>query len=70
MLHEYEDMDPNYRAANFLGRKSLIGTIKSNTLLPENGLRARNLLSDAQFLRMEAIRQRTLEKVYNRFERD
>ncbi|HMU83589.1 MAG TPA: hypothetical protein PKE49_04045 [Leptospiraceae bacterium] len=70
MLHEYEDMDENYRSANFLGRKSLIATVKSDTLLPENGLRARSLLSEAQFARMEVIRQRTLNKVYARFERD
>jgi len=68
--HEYEEMNPDYRSSLFLGRPTLINTVKNDTLLPENGLRARTLLSDNQFARMEAIRQRTLGKALSRFERD
>ncbi|MBL8020081.1 MAG: hypothetical protein JNM27_10495 [Leptospirales bacterium] len=70
MLHEYEDMSQDYKSALFLERPKLIGTVKSDTLLPENGLRARSLLSDNQFARMQQIRHRTLGKVIQRFEQD
>ena len=70
MLHEYEDMDPSYRSGLFLGRETLISTVKGNTLLPENGLRARTLLTDKQFDRMKSIRLRTLGKHLPRFDKD
>lgn len=70
MLHEFEDMDPSYRSGLFLGRESLIRTVKGDTLLPENGLRARSLLTDKQFERMRSIRMRTLGKHLRRFEKD
>ena len=71
MLHElYEDMDPEYRSSIFFARKKLLGSIESNTILPDYDLRARGLLNDTQLDKVHEIRQRRLTPVIDRFQRD
>jgi len=52
----YNEMDPDYSSRIFMARKSLLGSLESPTLLPDYGLKARNLLNEQQWLRMKEIR--------------
>jgi len=67
MLHEYEDMDPDYRSSLFLQNRSLLAGIESHTTLPVNGLCARALLTTAQLDKVVQIRKRKLSAVLDRF---
>jgi hypothetical protein len=54
----YNDMDPDYRSRIFMARKSLLGSLESPTLLPDYGLKARSLLNEEQWNRMQEIRNK------------
>jgi hypothetical protein len=63
----YEDMDQEYRSRIFLARKKLTDSLEGATLLPENGLAARFLLTEEQLKKVELIRKRRLVGVIDRF---
>ncbi len=63
----YEDMDPDYRSGIFLARKVLLGSLESPTLLPEYGLKARELLDEKQWKRMKEIRNRKNSELLGHF---
>ncbi len=63
----YDEMDPDYRARIFMSRKALLGSLESPTLLPENGLSARDLLDDSQLKKISQIRHRRHSPVMARF---
>ena len=67
--HEWfeEEMDPDYRAQIFFARKQLLGTVESATILPEFGLHARALLDEKKKKKVQAIRERRLAAVADRF---
>jgi hypothetical protein len=67
MLHEFQDMDPDYTSQLFLQCKQLLPTIESHTILPANGLCARSVLTTAQLDKVLSIRKRKLHKVLDRF---
>lgn len=70
MLHEYADMDPDYKARTFISRKELLSSVESTTILPENGLSARSLLDECQLGKVQEIRVRRLSAVIDRFRKD
>lgn len=68
MLHEkYEDFDQEYTSTIFKARRSLLESIESNTLLPENQLNARSLLNSSQLNVVQNIRKKRIEPVLSRF---
>lgn len=68
LLHDqYTDFDTEYRSQIFRAREKLLGSVESDTLLPDNELSARNLLDDDQLNVVKGIRKRRLEPVLSRF---
>ena len=68
LLHDqYPDFDTDYRSRIFMAREKLLGSVESDTLLPDNDLSARNLLNDDQMQVVKGIRKRRLEPVLSRF---
>ncbi len=66
----YKDMDPEYSARAFRAGRKVLSSIESDTILPENGLRAGALLNDDQMSVVRNIRERRLAPVLDRFARD
>ena len=65
--HTYENMDQEYRSQIFRARKKLLGSIESSTILPDYGLKARDLLNSDQLDVVKNIRERKLTAVLDRF---
>lgn len=63
----YEDLDPDYQAKVFLARQRLVKSVFGETLLPDEGLKARGLLNAAQLDKVHRIRSRRLEPVLDLF---
>ena len=71
MLHEhYPDFDLEFSSRVYLARKALLGSVESFSLLPDSGLKARELLSDNQLQKVDRIRKRRLAATYNQFTPD
>lgn len=60
MLHDwiYEELDPDLRWKVYLTRKTILGSLESPSILPDNGLTAEGLLSAEQLGKVDAIRKR------------
>jgi hypothetical protein len=63
----YEEMDPDYTSRIFMARKALLGSLESPTLLPDYGLKARSLLNEEQWTRMQEIRNRKNSELLGTF---
>ncbi|MDH5657062.1 MAG: hypothetical protein OEZ34_14200 [Spirochaetia bacterium] len=67
MLHElYEDMDPDYRSADFYKNSDLIGQLNGSRM-KRSGLNAQNLLNESQLGKVQQIRLRRLADVLGGF---
>lgn len=64
----YEELDPNLHWKIYITRKKVINSLDPGTIMPENGLCAENLLNEKQLKKVEAIRKRKLDKVFDQFQ--
>ncbi|MCS7205860.1 MAG: hypothetical protein NZ853_09190 [Leptospiraceae bacterium] len=65
----YRELDPNLNWKVYLTKKNILASINKGTIMPENGLTAEHLLTEKQLKKVQEIRKRKLESVFEQFER-
>lgn len=64
----YEELDPNLHWKVYYTKKKVLESIHKGTIMPENGLSAESLLNEKQLKKIEEIRKRKLDKVFEQFQ--
>lgn len=65
----YEELDPNLHWKVYYTKKKVLKSFDIDTIMPENGLSAKELLNQNQLNKILEIRKRRLEKVFEQFEK-